>query len=159
MLRHHATISSATNRREAAASPPEAVEACVNLVRNSGAEGVIFPRLADLVMGRYAINPFGDETILLDADHPNTVCWNYASHEFLAVIKSMLDRPAIRMVRTTAQRYYDHGAPLEIFLDPDGGDGPPMPPVEGDITEGGYATPHWVPTMFVWNGEQRMTAG
>jgi hypothetical protein len=30
-----------------------------------------------------------------------------------------------------------------------------MPPVEGEIAEGGYATPHWVPTMFVWNGEQR----
>ena len=149
----------AISQRAASASATDPVEACVNLVRDSGPEGVIFPVLADLVMGRrYDIYPFGDEMMLLDADHPNTVCWNHASKEFLAVVDTMLEHPRVRMVRTTAERYYNHGAPLEIFLDPDGGDGPLMPPVEGDIAEGGYATPHWVPTLFVWDAEQRPTA-
>lgn len=71
------------------------------------------------------------------------------------MIDMMLEHPGIRMVRTTAQRYYDYGAPVETFHDTDGDDCIPMPPVEGEIADGGYATPHWVPTMFVWNGEQR----
>ena len=145
----------ATGNGDTVVNRLDAAMACIRLVRDSGADGVIFPQLVDRVRAEFGIEPFGDETMLVDADHPNAVCWNYSSREFLAVIDMMLEHPGIRMARTTAERYYNYGAPLEISLDPDGGDGPLMPPVEGEIAEGGYATPHWVPTMFVWNGEQR----
>ena len=128
---------------------------CSLLVRRRGSDGVVFPELADFVSSIFCIDPFGEETMLVDAEHPNTVCWNNASREFLAVIKKMmLEHPRIRMVPTTAQRYYEFGAPLKIFFhDSDGDDGVLMPLVEDEIAEGGYMTPHWVPTMFVWNGE------
>jgi len=126
---------------------------CSLLVRRRGSDGVIFPELADFVSSAFCIDPFGEETMLVDAERPNTVCWNNASREFLAVINKMLQHPGIRMVRTTAQRYYDVGAPVKMFHDSHDDDYVLMPLVEGEIPEGGYETPHWVPTMFVWNGE------
>ncbi len=136
------------------ANPFVAALKCSLLVRRRGSDGVIFPEFADFVSSIFCIDPFGEETMLVDAERPNTVCWNNASREFLAVIKKMvLEHPRIRMVRTTAQRYYDFGAPLKIFHDSHDDDYVLMPLVEGEIAEGGYMTPHWVPTMFVWNGE------
>jgi hypothetical protein len=154
MLLRHSQISPQKGGRDAFVTRAEAVMACITLVRDRGPEGAIFPTLADKVCAEFGMDVFGEETMLVDGDHPNTVCWNYASREFLAVIKMMLAHPDVRMVRTTAQRYYNYGAPVEIFHDRDGDDCIPMPPVEGEVPEGGYSTPHWVPTMFVWNGEQ-----
>jgi hypothetical protein len=159
LLERRPQIPAIKHPREYSAPSADAVQACVNLVRESGDDGVLFPELADLVSSLLNISPFGEETMLLDSDHPNTVCWNYASREFLEVVSMMLEHTCIQMVRTTAQRYYDRGAPLEVSLDPYGGDGPLMPPVEGDIAESGYATHHWVPTMFIWNAEPTPPAG
>jgi hypothetical protein len=150
-MRRYAQSLPPTSRHEVLMGPADLAEACVNLVRDSGATGVIFPMLADLI-GR-SLNTFGDETVLLDADHSNIVCWNQMSREFLAAINTVRQHPNIRMVRTTPERYYDDGEFLEIFPGPDGSYGPLMPPIEGDIAEGGYATPHWLPVAFVWNAE------
>ncbi len=54
----------------------DAAMACIGLVRDSGADGVIFPRLVDRVSAKFGIEPSGDETMLVDADHANAVCWN-----------------------------------------------------------------------------------
>ena len=116
-------------------------------MQSHGGYGVTFPRLADKVMSDMPI--FGSETMLYERRR-NAVCWNYASSEFVAVVMRMLAHPCVHMVRTTAQRYYDYGAPVEIFhsIDDDE-DCVLMQPVEGDVA-GGYTTPHWIPVMFVW---------
>jgi hypothetical protein len=126
-----------------------AARACCYLVYKSSADGVIFPRLAQ-TCARFGIAPLGDEAMLMDADHPNTVYWRHASDEFLAVVTLVLEHEEIQVERTTAQRYYqESGVPLGIVLDLD--DCTPMPAVEGEIADGGYAAPHWVPITFTWN--------
>ena len=99
----------------------------VSFVRAHGAEGVIFPQLADKVSAEFGTEIFGDEMMVVDGDYPNAVRWDHASREFLAVINMMLEHSGIRMVCTTAQRYYDHGAPVEIFHDRDGDECVPIP--------------------------------
>ena len=111
-------ILPAVNQQHASV-PLSVTQACVNLIRDSGAEGTIFPHLADLVIrSPFGINPIGEETMLFDPDHLNTVCWNGASRAFLDVINRVLDHPGIQMVRTRTERYYDYGVPPELCLTP-----------------------------------------
>jgi hypothetical protein len=142
-------------RRDTFVIRPEAATGCVEFVHERGGKGVIFPQLADLLDSNFQLNCHGKETMMLDDHHPNAICWNYATREFLSVINIMMKHPCIRMVRTTAQPYYDYGAAVEIFHDMVYDDCIPMPAVEGDVAEGGYATPHWVPTMFVWENREQ----
>jgi hypothetical protein len=125
---------------------------CSLLVRRRSSDGVIFPEFADFVSSIFCINPFGEEMMLVDVERPNTVCWNNRCNQEGDSRTSQntdgaYNRPAVLRRRGTVKMLHDSHDDDYVL----------MPVVEGEIAEGGYETPHWVPTMFVWDDEQHRT--